>query len=437
MLKKIKNLLIKNWKWKLLSLLLACLAWVVFMNIQDPVVTETISNVRVTVVNYDEYIANGNTIELSEMSLDIENLSVDVRVKARQSVMDELLEDYADAIYVWIDPYELEDDDDRLSIHYEIADSYSYKYRNVSFTTLYNQAYYTVSTDSITSVSIPLTYTLVGTPETGYGYLENDEDIVLSPSEITLTGLSEELEEFASASITANVSGLKDNTAQSESISFYDSDGNLVYLPDSVIASATTAVLYVPIYQTKEVDIEVSISGDPAEGYVCDENLILSSETVVICGQESDIEDVVSLTLPVIDIDGASEDVTRTYTVQDVLDASYLDEELLFYSGESEITVTCTVEALETMEVTVNTSEIEIEDLDEEETLVYDDASVTVELTGTLDALEAYDTTELVLTLDASSLTTSSSSASVTVDTGSEDVSAVDETLTVSISVYD
>ena len=58
MKEKIFNFVFKNWHWKLLALVAACLFWYAYVNIQDPVTSETINGIKVKVLNYDEFLAS-------------------------------------------------------------------------------------------------------------------------------------------------------------------------------------------------------------------------------------------------------------------------------------------------------------------------------------------------------------------------------------------
>ena len=82
-----KDFFTKNIGLKLLSVLLALLLWLTVMNVEDPTVTATISDIPVQIINDDVIKSRGYgyTIESGE--------KIDVRVKARRSVVDRITAD--------------------------------------------------------------------------------------------------------------------------------------------------------------------------------------------------------------------------------------------------------------------------------------------------------------------------------------------------------
>ena len=82
-----KNFISNNIGLKLLSVLLALLLWLIVMNVEDPAVTRTISDIPVQIINDDVIKSRGYgyTVESGE--------KVDIRVKGRRSVIDGITTD--------------------------------------------------------------------------------------------------------------------------------------------------------------------------------------------------------------------------------------------------------------------------------------------------------------------------------------------------------
>ena len=82
-----KNIISKNIGLKLLSVLLALILWLTVMNVEDPTITQTISDIPVQIIN-DEVIKSrgyGYTVESGE--------KIDIRVKGRRSVVTNITAD--------------------------------------------------------------------------------------------------------------------------------------------------------------------------------------------------------------------------------------------------------------------------------------------------------------------------------------------------------
>ena len=388
MKEKFINLFIKNWHWKILALVAACLFWYAYMNIQDPVTSENINGVKVKVLNYDEFMAKGNNVEFEDKSLDFNNLTLNVTVRGRSSLLTKLVEQKDRAFNVWIDLYELSADDDRLSIHYEFAQAYRAAYNNVQFVSLYNQSYYTVNVDEDVSKTVPLEYQIVGSPAEGYTYIENDPNTMLTPTEITVTGSQSDIEEVESAQIMVSVEGLKANVALSEPIMYYDADGSRIYLSSTVSTSTDAATLYIPIYQVKTIPFEVRLTGEAQEGYHYQNDASLSIDSVVVYGQESDLKEIEKISLP-IDLGLYTGAATEVFNVDDVLTSLYPNGEVQYYSGSKSVRVSFTVAEILEQEITVPNTQIVVHGLPEGWSLNFVDDGLTFAVRGTQNQLSA------------------------------------------------
>ena len=434
--KFIYDYLIKNWYWKLLSLVAACLFWYAYVNIQDPVTTEELTGIPVEVLHYDEFIAKGNNVEFEDTSLNVSNLTLDVTVRGRTSVLKDLTEQADRALHVWIDLYELEDNDNRLSIHYEFASAYSHTYNSVQFVNIYNQSYYAVAVDEDITKTLTLNYSIVGSPGEDYIYIEQDPNIMITPSEVTLTGSAAELEEIEEAQILVSVEGIKSNVALSEPIMYYDADGSRVYLSNTVDSSVDSATLYIPIYQTKSVPIEASIVGEVADGYEFQGDVHLSADSVVVYGQESDLKNIEKITLPDINISEYESNASEAFNIDDVLESLYPNGEVKYYSGSKTIRVSFSVSQVVEQDLELPTSMISIRNTAEGSKIEFPSQTFTVKVKGTADHLEALDPETITVTGNASDLKEGSQNLPLTVviPIGSG-VTLVDEAPQVSVNV--
>ena len=79
-----KQILMKNFGLKLISLLLAIISWIVIINIQDPVEKEQFTDIPVQIIN-EEMVQ-----EKYKIPVTIEGDKVDVIVEGRRSILDNL-----------------------------------------------------------------------------------------------------------------------------------------------------------------------------------------------------------------------------------------------------------------------------------------------------------------------------------------------------------
>ena len=119
MSEKLKHWLTHNILLKAVALTLAILTWLVFYSSEDPIVAAYF-NVPVEVINLGEFNSQGHYINIEDEK-DLENLTLDVSIKARTSVIERLRSmDTASFVRVYVDVYEADENSvDRLRIHYE------------------------------------------------------------------------------------------------------------------------------------------------------------------------------------------------------------------------------------------------------------------------------------------------------------------------------
>lgn len=402
MKKRIRDMLTKNWKWKILALMAAVLFWYAYVNIEDPVVTETIDDVKVEVMNYQDFIDKGNNLEFKDTTLNIENLMLDVTVKARTSVIQKLREKKDLIFDIWIDLYEMEKDDDRLVVHYEIDPAYQYTYSSVIFVNYSNKSYYEVAIEVDEMVTVPLRYSIIGSPAEGYTYIEDDPGIVATPNEISLLGPESEIENVAYGMIKVSVEGAKSNVAPSEPITFYDKDGNRLYFTEGAVTpSVNAASLYIPIYQVKKLTIQPSFTGEPAEGYVYTSNAVLSADSVMVYGQEADLENVRTLMLPAIDLGQYKGSASEHFSIPDLLQSLYPNSTIQYYSGVKNVQVNFSVDELVEKTIEIPTKQFTITGI-AGRTCKFVEKTVKVNVQGTQAQLDALEISEISGTVSVS-----------------------------------
>ena len=83
-----KKGLMNNWGLKILSFLLAVMLWLIVVNIDDPVTTQTFNNIPVAVTNAEVLAATNQTYQIEDGT---QNVSVTVR--AKRSVLNKIKAD--------------------------------------------------------------------------------------------------------------------------------------------------------------------------------------------------------------------------------------------------------------------------------------------------------------------------------------------------------
>ena len=325
MSEKLKHWLTHNVLLKAVALTLAILTWLVFYSSEDPIVAAYF-NVPVEVINLGEFNSQGHYINIEDEK-DLENLTLDVSIKARTSVIERLRSmDTASFVRVYVDVYEADENSvDRLRIHYEdVSRDTSLRFE---FNEIKNKSYYDVVVDNSVSKEIEVRYDISGTPEDGYMYLEDDPNIQISPEVITLTGPSSQLEKIEYGKVTIRIAGANANINKKGDIVLHEADGDVVkYSRDVIRASISEGSVFVPIYMKKTVKVQPYISEKAPEGYEYGGDVELSVSEVEIFGPESVVNRITNISLPAVDISAMTENYKETVDLGALLQELYKGE---------------------------------------------------------------------------------------------------------------
>lgn len=135
----------------------------------------------------------------------------------------------------------------------------------------------------------------------------------------------------------------------------YDAEGNIVPT-DNLSINTTSVRVSVQILATKEVPLEYSVMGTPAQGYMFTGEIESNPATVRIAGSSSVIGGINSIVIPgeAINITGQNTDMTTIINLKD-----YLPENVLLVgSFNGKVSVTAHIEKQEKRELTVKADHI-------------------------------------------------------------------------------
>ena len=247
MKKFIQKWILHNLIYKIIALAIAFVVWVTFTYSDDPIKTYSVE-AAVTVLHADEYAAQGRYIAINGTD-DFTNMKEIVFLRGRSSVLD-ILRNKAVSSYmnVYVDLYELESDENRLLIHYEMLDPSI----NAELYSIRNKSYYEVEVEESVSKDIPVKYVIIGKPAEGYMFFEDDPEIMVSPSSITISGPEKQVEDIASAQVTVNVANASANVNKTGILVLQNTNGEPVtYSRDVIWASISEAAVFVPSTLTR------------------------------------------------------------------------------------------------------------------------------------------------------------------------------------------
>ncbi len=298
-----KNKLTRNWGLKLGSFLFAALIWLVVTNINDPVGTYRVNNVKVNIQNADLITDSGQIYEVLDNSDTIST----VVISAKRSILDSLDENNVVAIADMNDLTSLNTIPIQLS-----TNKYNDKLESIRGTI-----------DSVKlNIEEKMTKTLqiriatAGTVKDGYVLGDSSLDQNL----IEISGPESIISQVKRAAVSVNVSGFTNSIGTDSEIYLYDEDDKVISSP-SITKSINKVRVAVEILETKTVPINFKVSGNPARGYQATGEINATRDSVVIAGRSKTIANINSIDIPenVLDISGAVENFDTLIDLKDYL----------------------------------------------------------------------------------------------------------------------
>ena len=338
-MKEKKKNIFDNIGLKLLALLIAFLMWFVVMNYEDGVVTKTISDIPVEMINGDSIIANGNLYNVTDGE------SVEIIVRGPRSIVENLeANDFvatADLSHLSVTNSTTID----VITNSNIPNSSAKK---LTITPV-NQ-YVTLSIEEESEKSIPVRVITTGDAEEGYA----PGSPVPTPNMVTVTGPESVLANIVEARAVVDISGAKEDIVKIVNLGCIDGYGSAVQ-KDNISLSASTVSVNVPIYQTKTVNINVNTAGKLKDGYGI-KAINYEPSSIVIAGTPENLESIDSIDINDVIVTDADSNIEKNIDL-----TNYLSNDV-FLADESvsDLAVNVEIEAMKELDITVAKNKIRI-----------------------------------------------------------------------------
>ena len=376
----IKNKYTENLGLKIMAVLFAVVLWLIVVNVDDPVQTVTFRNVPVTMVNTEIVTNKGKTYKVLD-----DSQTANVVVKAKRSVVSKITSDKIVATA------------DMSGMQFEslVPITVNIPGFEGNYTAEAAPANLKVTIEERTKKVFPVTVAASGTPRDGYVVSYNE--LTPNPEKITVRGSKSVVSSIDVVVAKVDVSGISKSGEIPAELVFYDSNGNPInrsQLTDNVGEDGIT--VNVTVLNTKNVGLEFSASGQPAEGYAVT-NITYEPETIQVCGSEEDLKNLTKLVIPSdeIDVSGASQKIETTVDV-----SQYLPEGIqLVDEKANNVVVTVTREEAGTRTIEIQPESIKIKNLARGLKVSFEeDSDIELQFRGpkeSLDALNISDATSI------------------------------------------
>ncbi len=373
----IKELITKNFALKILSIVIAAIIWIIIINVDNPSIRKTISNIKVELTNVETLTDKGYTYAIES------GATIQIVVKGPQTVVESLSN--ADFTAV-ADMSERSADSDTVRITVKCNKEDIEKQIDI---VSQKTEYMKLSIDNRVDKELKLEVNHTGKPATGYVI----GDVSTSPTTITISGAETTVNKIVSASVSYDVTNMTQTVSDTVVPVFYDEDGNVV---DSAMLdlSRSDVKLNIEILPTKWIPVNFKLSGTPADGYeLADQTANI--ESVCIAGSKDALDKISSIDISAdaVSIDGVSANVEFSLPL-----STYLSSEYRIVSSDTVLQITAAIEKTAESKFALSYSDISITGLDAGLEAVINESSdedvIEVSVSGgekTVNALKATD----------------------------------------------
>ncbi len=336
-----KNKLTGNLVLKIGSVLFAAILWLLVTNINDPATSSKFSNIPVVIQNADAITSQGKVYEI----LDETDVIDSVTVVAPRSIIDTISKENVVAVADMNDLTSLNTISIKLSTN---------KYNDRLDSITGNIDSVKLNIEDKQSISLALRATTSGS--VGDGYMIGD--VTTEQNLVRVSGAESIVSRINKAEVSVAVTGFTSDIGTVEEIKLYDADGAEIPKTNLTLNISTVRV-NVEILATKDVPLNFSVIGTPADGYRATGVVSSTPASVVLAGKANMLKNISSLDIPdtSLDITGLTENLVTTIAVGEYLPGNV---ELGDKKFDGNVVVTVYIEPVIARNFTVSKDDISI-----------------------------------------------------------------------------
>lgn len=384
-----KEKLTRNIGLKILAIILAVILWLVITNIDDPVTKVSFSNFKVDVLNQDEIRA------LNQVYSIIEGGTIDFTVAAKRSVADKLNKE----------DFRVTADLSKLSDLNTVTINIKYT-GNPYDVTIVSGLNRVMKVELEDLVDDQFKVNVIQTGELGEGLYVSEKT---SSTLLWISGPKSKIEKIADVIVDVDVTGYTKSFSSIETPKALDDKGKAID-PSNLTFSKTAIPVDVVIYNTKKINLNITPSGIPADGYTV-AGIEYEPKTIEIAAEDQILNTIDELNVSE-DISGASADIEKEIDLQGQLGNG------IFMVGDNKTAVVnISIEKPKTKEVTILPSDIEVRNIPKGMKIEYLTAGpFSLYLSGPKSEIDDITRQDIMPYIDLTNYTTGTYSATVGAD---------------------
>ena len=375
----IKDRIFKNFGYKLLSVLFACILWLGVVNASDYQTTKEISNIPVSKINGD--VLN----ELDKIYEVAKGDTVDIIVKGRRSVIGDL------SASDFLATADLSEMSITNTVQINVVPVDLSIKNSISITIVDNIM--SLNLEEKVETQLPTKIRVSGEAKAGYTVGSTSA----SPNIITVEGPKSTIEKITEAVVAVELSGESEDFSTHSVVTLYDAYGKKI-TSDKITLSDTNVKVDVDIYPVKTVPVKVNLIGTPADGFVVEE-IKFSPENVSIAAEKDVLDGISEIDVNNISVGGINEDLQQTVEV-----GSYLPKGAICAEEDDDIVIS--VKLAETVDKTfdVTKSAVKLTGKNKGYNYKLTLSAFKVTATGFDDVIQGIKLADFGMTVDVSSL---------------------------------
>lgn len=385
MFKKLMKRLTNNMGLKILSVLISVILWLVVVNIADPDATQTFS-VPVTILNKEVIEQMGKVPDvINETDIAVFTIS------GPRSYVEEM---DADDFTVTADlsQVDLTEDKEVMLVSIDVTPKKNEKYITVHQKTVNMQ----VTLEELEEKNFVISPITSGEPADGCAIGE----VEVKPNLLTISGPESVVSKISKVTATINVNGISSDVTDDVVPVLYDEEGEIIS-SDLLEVNRSTVTITAKILGTKNLTIQCSVTGEPAEGYEY-RGLEYAPQSVKVKGEVGLLNTMSVINIPgdVIDITGATADVENTIYIEQYLQdgISLVDEE------GNQIAIKALIEQKASKVFNLPTANITVDGLADNYELSFNNTAVSVTVRASRDDMDSFNISSIQASMDVSDL---------------------------------
>lgn len=318
-LEKMRGWLTTRLGFKLLSIALAVLLWVIVVYNDESITRSRTLNGLSALLNGQNSLSS-NSLALTENPLTelSGNITVELDVpQAQYSLVNE------NNVRVWLDLSSIRTAGTQL-VPLNVTCTYG-TVKNVFPSTVQ------VDVEALDSRSVPLNATLSGRDQSYWYNIRS-----LNPSTITVSGASSIVQNIAQGRLEVDVTNMSEATARAYPFTLYDYSGNEVS-QDLLSRTSSSVTASIEVFPTKELtvscDLEDIIQGRVADGYEV-KSISVSPPTITVAADQSLLDSLTEIAIEPIEVESVDRSFTVRRSISKLSDIRYFSTEQVYVTVE-------------------------------------------------------------------------------------------------------